>query len=83
MTKQEWLKIKSIKQFPVSLFHEFYNLHKKEDNKEMNFQEFEINFQNYINILGSVPVTSIIKYYDNKLGVTKLYNKNSMLIKEY
>ncbi len=82
MNKQEWLFIKQTKQVPMELFYEFYLIH---NDKEvvMEREDFREKLQMYVNTIGRIPIQKMFEYYDKQLGVTKLFDKNKNLIKEY
>lgn len=82
MTNEVWIEVKRTNQIPMELFYEFYQIHNQKDTI-MTPTEFRNNFQLYVYDIQTVPVKKLIGYYDQKLGITKLFDKFGKLIKEY
>lgn len=82
MTKQEWIEAKATTQIPMEAFYEFYTIQNEKDTI-MSAEEFRNNFQVYVYHLGRIPTMKMIEYFDQKLGITKLFDKLGKLIKEF
>lgn len=83
MNKNEWLKIKQSKAYPIEILYEFYISRLKPQEKEYTFEEFSKNFMDYFNLVKNVNNVLIDEFFDKKLGVTKLINNKNQIIKEY
>lgn len=82
MTKQEWIEAKATTQIPMEAFYEFYKI-RNEKETIMSPEEFRNNFQIYVFELGRIPTVVMIEYFDQKFGITKLFDKLGRLIKEF
>ena len=81
MNKQTWLSIKKGNNYPIELFYDFFKTYNT--GKDMEFDEFSLHFQRYVNTIRRLPLKDVVPYQDNKLSVTKLFDKKGILIKEY
>lgn len=83
MNRQEWLDIKRSKEFHINLFYEFYLDKNKKNDIVLDENTFANCFRNYVNLIGKLPISNIIKYYDDKFLIVKIIDKNNNIIDEY
>lgn len=88
MDKQEYLKIRSkllvrnIDDDAYRLYHEYWANNKAEEYITLDFEEFKKLFQIYLEQPGNYEVTTnkILNYFDSKIGVTYVKDKNLQLL---
>lgn len=81
MKKSDWFKMKKTQTYPLEILYEFFQAKNTKEN--ISIEEFSQKFLKYNQMIGGVNTTKINEYFDQKLGITKLYDKNNQLIKEY
>lgn len=65
------------------MLYDYWLNNKAEDYKHMTEQEFSEKAVLYFNHGGNFSFEKIENYFDIKFNITKLFNKNKELIKEY
>lgn len=77
MTKEEWIDMKKKGEYSIDAFWELFQDKNKE--KEMTKEEFEGNFQKYINFNGKVPLQNLTEYFDNKFSIVKIFKDGKQI----
>ena len=90
MTKQEYILYRNplehhhIDDMSIRVMYEYYK--ELSGDEQISLKEFSEKFIMYLN-MGNRPVMDSINdakvYFDNKFGITKLFDKNGKLIKVY
>lgn len=83
MIKQDWLQVKSTQQITPEIIYEFWNENKKPEYKDISFEEFNTLIKLYIQNGNTVSINKLEEFFDKKFNITKVYDKDKQLIKEF
>jgi hypothetical protein len=79
--RHQYIEMIKTGNFGMNIFYEYYSEFNKNELFKFSINEFNMLFNNYINIIGVNGAISIIRnYYDNKFNIITLSDKEGKLI---
>jgi hypothetical protein len=79
--RHQYIEMIKTGNFDMNIFYEYYSEFNKNELFKFSINEFNMLFNNYINIIGvNGAISTIRNYYDNKFNVITLSDKEGKLI---
>ena len=79
--RHQYIEMIKTGNFDMNIFYEYYSEFNKNELFKFPINEFNMLFNNYINIIGvNGAINAIRNYYDNKFNVITLSDKEGKLI---
>jgi len=79
--RHQYIEMIKTGNFDMNIFYEYYSEFNKNELFKFPINEFNMLFNNYINIIGvNGAINAILNYYDNKFNVITLSDKEGKLI---
>jgi hypothetical protein len=79
--RHQYIEMIKTGNFDMNIFYEYYSEFNKNELFKFPINEFNMLFNNYINIIGvNGAISTIRNYYDNKFNIITLSNKEGQLI---
>jgi len=79
--RHQYIEMIKTGNFDMNIFYEYYSEFNKNELFKFPINEFNMLFNNYINIIGvNGAISTIRNYYDNKFNVITLSDKEGKLI---
>ena len=79
--RHQYIEMIKTGNFDMNIFYEYYSEFNKNELFKFSINEFNMLFNNYINIIGvNGAISTIRNYYDNKFNIITLSDKEGKLI---
>jgi hypothetical protein len=79
--RHQYIEMIKTGNFDMNIFYEYYSEFNKNELFKFPINEFNMLFNNYINIIGvNGAISTIRNYYDNKFNIITLSDKEGKLI---